>query len=97
MTTSEQIQSIVHQLSHYVRDKEVEGRVSADLSDIAEVCNWLLKKLESVDARSWSRDELESFLIDLDVNVLQHLDFHLKSMRNDLPGLLRAVASEEDE
>jgi len=79
-----------------VVDKELCGRLTVDVTDILEACEWYVRTVGANRSESLSRDELETLLIEIDVNLIQHLSFHLESLRKDLSSVLDAIALTED-
>ena len=90
------IRSLVDQLKPFIEDKGLRGRLYADLTDILEVCNWFVSAVRADSMKPLTRDELETLLVDFDVNMLQHLAYHLDSLRKDMPAVLDAVGQRED-
>jgi hypothetical protein len=89
--------SLVNQLRAFVPDQALTGRMHADLTDMLEACNWFVSAIGAVADRQLTRDELETLLIDIDVNMLQHLAHHLDSLRREMPAVLDAIADPDDE
>ena len=84
--------SLVDQLKAFVPDQALTGRMHADLTDALEACNWFVSAVGTAAERPLTRDELESLLIDIEANMLQHLAHHLDSLRRDMPAVLDAIA-----
>jgi hypothetical protein len=84
--------SFASHLRAFVPDDAVLGRMRVDLTDMLEACNWFLSAINAAADRPLTRDELETLLIDIDVNMLQHLAHHLDSLRRDMPAALEAIA-----
>ena len=97
MTNPTPIRSFVDQLRTFVPDDVVRGRLYADLTDVLQVCEWFVETMGKVRNQSLSQDELETLLVDIDTNVVQHLGCHLESLRKDMPALLNAIAQNEDD
>jgi hypothetical protein len=89
------VKRLVRQVEAFVQDKRLCGRLYADLTDLLEACNWFVSTVQGID-KELSRDELESLLIKIDVNVLQHLGYHLESLKQDMPVMLDAIGLPED-
>lgn len=88
--------SLVDQLKTFVPDDGLTGRMFADLTDALEMCNWFSSTIGTSAGRQLTRDELETLLIDIDIKLLQHLAYHLDSLRRDMPAVLDAIALPED-
>jgi hypothetical protein len=83
---------LVNQLKAFVPDRALTGRMNADLTDMLEACDWFMSVIGAVADRPLTRDELETLLIDIDVNMLQHLAHHLDSLKRQMPANLEAIA-----
>ncbi|QNK69471.1 hypothetical protein [Variovorax sp. PAMC26660] len=84
------------ELDKYSLDENLSGRIFVDLSDIFEACKWFVDTIESEKFESLSQDELETLLINIDVNLIQHISYHLESLRKDFPVVLDAIGLPED-
>jgi hypothetical protein len=84
--------SLVNQLKAFVSDKALTGTMHADLTDMLEACDWFMSAIGAVADRQLTRDELETLLIDIDVNMLQHLAHHIDSLKRQMPSILEAIA-----
>jgi hypothetical protein len=85
------IKPLLDQLKKHTADHALLGRVQADLTDMLEICEWLESTVDSIGNGGVDRDRLESLLIDFEVKFLDHMAYHIKSMRGDMPALLKAV------
>lgn len=94
---SSNIKYLVAQIGVFVSDEEILGRLYTDLLDAREACEWFIENINIDGNKQMKRNELEDWLIDLDVNMLTHLVYHLKSIKKVLPTVLEAVAEPEDE
>jgi hypothetical protein len=95
-TLSPSIQHIVSGLTPYVSNSDSLGRVSADLRDLVDASRWLLEALSDAESKVTSADELESFLIDLEVTYLDHVAFHIRSLKDEIGSALANFPVEED-
>lgn len=84
--------SLVNQLKTFVPDQTLTGRMHADLTDMVEACDWFVSVIGAIADRQLTRDELETLLIDIDINMLQHLAHHLDSLKREMPAILEAIA-----
>ena len=90
------LQDILDQLQRHIGDNELRGRLYADLHDVLEASLWFSSALEKLQGRQLTQDEFESFFIDLEVKLVQHLGFHLESLKRDLPTVLDALAEQDE-
>jgi hypothetical protein len=81
--------SFVKQLREYAPDAVTYGRLSADFTDLLRASEWLLSVAKQSSGRHLEPSELESLLIDIDVKFVQHVSFHLKSLRKDVAAVLK--------
>ena len=86
---------LLEQLKSYASSDESYGRIRADFLDLIEACQWFLSVMEQNEERTLSESELEDVLIDIDVKFIQHVAFHLKSLRKDLPDILKQFPNED--
>ena len=87
--------ALLKQLRPFVVDDAAYGRLYADLHDLLEASAWLLKTFADYEGRSLSSSELEDLLVDIDVKFVDHVSFHLKSLRKDLKATLENFPNEE--
>ena len=83
----EKAERLLEQLRPYARDEEAFGRLHADFHDLIEICAWFLAATDSRGEKQLSPDEIESFLIELDVQRI-HANHHLRSLKKDLGAIL---------
>jgi hypothetical protein len=79
----------LEQLRPFVTDEATYGRIYADLNDLLEASAWLLKTFANNEGRSLSTSELEELLIHVDIHFIDHVLFHLKTLRHDLKSTLK--------
>lgn len=87
--------ALLEQLRPFVGDEAVYGRLYGDLHDLLEASAWLLKTFADYEGRSLSPSELEDLLVDIDVKFVEHVSFHLKSLRKDLRATLENFPDED--
>ena len=92
-TTARQL-AVLQQLRPFLQDDAAYGRLYGDLHDLLEMSAWLIKKFADIEGRSLSTSELESLLIDIDINFIQHASYHLSSLSKDLTVTLRQFPDE---
>jgi len=76
--------SFVEQLRPFVADEDSFGRISGDLQDVLAASAWLLKTVAQHENRRLSPAELEQLVADLDTRFVEHMFYHLMSLREDL-------------
>jgi len=79
----------VEQFRPYVVDEDALARMRVDLHDLIEASEWLLDEIKQRDSGLMTPDELETFLINLDVHYVRHVFFHLRSLRKDINASLK--------
>ena len=87
---------IAESLQPYLVSTDACAPVAADLNDLLEISRWLIAQMSDVDGKTSSADTLESFLIDLDVQ-LDHLRFHVNSLKHTVTAALDAFPPDADE
>jgi hypothetical protein len=61
-----------------------------------EAGEWLSTEIAKMNEGDISRGEIEDFLVDLDVNYIQHVTFHLKTLKTDVKSALDYIGNSED-
>lgn len=92
----ENAERLVQQLRPFMNGEEAYGRLRADFHDLMEICAWFLQLMNAAERKPLSRDDLETFLIELDVGLIDHASFHLKSMKKEIEGALGKLADAPD-
>jgi hypothetical protein len=90
------VKALRGKLSPYLTKELNESAFFVDLADIYEACTWYVETMGRISDVSLTRDELETVLIDIDVNMLEHLNYHLDSLKKSLPAVLNAISLPED-
>lgn len=83
----------VDQLKCYADPSDL-GRMRADLIDLMEISQWFLNAMEGSGKHNMTQDELETFLIELEVQLTYHANFHLQSLKKNLRKMLRRFPDE---
>ncbi len=94
--TPDNAEQLLKQLQPFTRDEDAYGKLHADLHDMIEICEWFLQTMDSVRQKQLSRDEIESLLIELEVNLVDRGGFHLKSLKKGIAEALRQISEKED-
>ncbi|MEP7007543.1 MAG: hypothetical protein ABI810_16290 [Sphingomonas bacterium] len=89
MTRINNMLNFIDQIRPYVNDDEALGRIRVDLHDLVEACEWLLSNIQKNTDKTMTEDELETFLIELDINYIQHASFHIKSLKKEIVSSLK--------
>lgn len=92
----ENAERLVQQLRPFMSGEEAYGRLHADFHDLMEICAWFLQLMNAAERKPLSRDDLETFLIELDVGLIDHASFHLKSMKKEIEAALGKLADAPD-
>lgn len=87
--------NLLRQLKPYVDNEEAYGCLHADFADLIEVFQWLEGQLQALDARILSADELETFLIEIDVRFVDHAGFHIRSLKKEINRMLKKFPNED--
>jgi hypothetical protein len=96
MSDTTPLRFLVDRIEAFVPDRQLCGRLYADLTDMLEVCEWFVRTINGIKVEHLTRDELESLLIEIEGNMLRHMTYHLNSFGADLPAVLDAVGLPED-
>ena len=84
---------LVEQLRPFVSGEEAYGRLHADFHDLMEICAGFLQLMNAAEGKALSRDDLETFLIELDVGLIDHASSHLQSMKKEIEAALGKLAA----
>ena len=97
MDYNRRLVALSNQLKTFELDEQTISKVRVDLTDMLEACCWYSKTIESLPESPLSRDQLEDFLIAVDVQILTHLAYHIDSLRKSMPTLLDAIGVPDDD
>jgi hypothetical protein len=93
---SDKTTRLIEQLRPFLRDEDAYGRFRADIHDLKEICTWFLEKMNPDSEKSMSVNELEDFLIELDVNFIDHGIFHLRSLKAEIESALKQFPDDSE-
>jgi hypothetical protein len=93
----ENAERLIEQFRPFARDDDAFGRLRADFHDMMEICAWFLRVMNSAERKPLSRDDIEALLIEIDVGLIDHASFHLKSMKTEIEAALGKLADADDE
>ena len=80
-------------LREYFLNRLTDSTFFADFYDIYEIACWLKSAFEDINAID-SAEKMEIFMIDLDIQLYDHLNRHMKTFR---PRIRRAIRYLENE
>jgi len=92
MGVDDRLEPLLNRLRSQSADRALIGRVGADLTDILQISEWIAARINSLHNEALEDEDLETVLIELEVRLLDHMMFHVKSMKRDMPALLKFVA-----
>ena len=95
MTTIAEKLAIVDRLQPYLSDDSMRGRMHADLHDLIEAGEWLVAELDRLGSAPLNSEEVETFFVNLDVHYVQHVTWHLTSLREDIASVLTKIARDD--
>ena len=87
--------SIVEQINGFSLDPAMSGRIQVDFNDLAEACDWFLFELRKERNEPLTKDEMETFLIDIQTKFVEHAQWHMKSLYSDLEAILATFPDED--
>jgi hypothetical protein len=87
--------AVVDQLRPFLTDDAMYGRMHADLHDLIEVGEWLSAESSRRGDEPLTADQAETFLVELDVHLVEHATWHLNSLRKDIASALANIASRD--
>ena len=97
MSVMKERMKIIEPLRPIIADDEMYGRIYSDLHDLIEASEWLLTHFRQAPDKLSTVESFEEFLIDLDVYFIQHVTYHLSSLRPDVEALLGKLELIQDE
>jgi hypothetical protein len=86
------VQSLRERISPHLPDKLNRSSLYVDLADAYQACNDFIRTIDKVVSKvSLRRTELETNLVDVDVHLLEHLNYHVESLRELVPQAIGAL------
>lgn len=82
-------------LRKYFPRRITDSTFFADFYDIYEIACWLKSAFEDIESID-SAEKMEIFMIDLDIQLYDHLKHHMKTFRPRIKRMLRHLESESD-
>jgi hypothetical protein len=68
-------------------------QLSVDLADVYEICAWYISTIDKLLTRKTVDSKaVEKLLVDLDVQLATHMDFHVKSLKRLVPKAADCIA-----
>ena len=78
-------------LKSHISEKLCDSGLIVDLADIREIAIWTQRTINKLGARELTTSELQDILVEVDVQLLFHLRYHLRSLANKLPKVLDEI------
>ena len=92
----EKTNRLIQQLRPFLPNDDAYGRLYADIHDLVEISAWFLAKMNSNADKTLGPAEIEDFLIELDVNFIDHGLFHLQSLKAEIKSALKNLPDHAD-
>jgi hypothetical protein len=88
--SSEEVARLVGELkakmSSHLNEELNRSQLYVDVADSYQACRDFVEIVNTfLSTETPNHDRLESFLVDVDVHLLEHLGYHLESLRKLLP------------
>lgn len=81
-------------MSPYLTDNMNQSQLFVDIADAYEACCRFIAIVDDISSKETLQvDQLEAFLVDVDVHLLEHLAYHLKSLRKLVPKAIDSLGS----
>ena len=81
-------------ISPLVSEKVNRAPLMVDIADAYEACQQFIDLINKFNSRKrHTKDQVENLLVEIDVHLLEHLTYHLKSLRKEVPRALKSLAS----
>lgn len=88
--------TLVKHVHPYLSNDKILGMMTADLADMYEVSQWFVRTLDEARARTYTQDELHSLLVEIDIQMLTHLTWHLRSLKKYLTKVINVVSGPDE-
>jgi hypothetical protein len=88
MTETRDRIKVVEQLRPFFSNEAGYGRMHANLHDLVEASEWFLATMDRTRAETLTAEQVEDFLIELEVHFVDHAMFHLRSLKKDIAAVL---------
>lgn len=92
----QQAMDLVEGIKEHLSSVEDYNIMRVDIGDLLEANNWLTSEIKKSRKSPLSAEEVEDFLIKLDVNYVEHVTFHLNSLRDNIARALENISNCED-
>ena len=81
--------NLKRKISPYLTDALNRSQLYVDIADSYEACSSFVSLIDDFLSRdTMLADQAEAFLTDLDVHLLEHLAYHMESLRRLIPDAL---------
>ena len=87
------VANLKRKISPCLTDVLNQSQLYVDIADSYEACSSFVSLVDDFLSRDTVlADQVETFLVDLDVHLLEHLAYHMKSLRRLIPAALDFLA-----
>lgn len=88
----------IDNLRSFLPSDDAVGRIRVDINDLVEAGDWLkslVLKTKSDELYNWQN--IEKLIVDIQVNYIAHVKFHLSSLERDLAEALLNFPDDDDD
>ena len=79
-------------ISPFFPEKVNRTSLFVDIADAYEACQEFIDLINKFNSQKrYTKDQIENLMIEIDVHLLEHLTYHLKSLRREVPRALKAL------
>ncbi len=84
------ILSFVDELYQVTSDGDAINTIKIDLFDLLEAGEWLSQEISNRSNFGFKdQDDIENFIISLQINYLEHVEFHINSLKCEMKKALK--------
>jgi len=80
---TDKIDELVDMLRPYADDDAALNRIHADCADLLGICRWYLEKMDKIEPKTLTEDDIMGLITDIDVAFISHALFHFRSLRKE--------------
>src|SRR5689334_7835424 len=85
------------QLQPFFPDQATYSRAHTDVYDLVEASEWFLAMLARTQSETMGAEQVENFLIELEVHYVDHALYHLRSLKKAITASLATFPDNEME